>query len=67
MDNLLTVPEAAQRLGVTRQWVLALCAQGRVRGAKKIGRQWLIPAGAKVDPPPPKPAGRPLRTKQIPL
>lgn len=62
MDELITVPEAASRLGVSRQWVLKLCNDGRIPGARKRGRDWLIPEGAKIEPPPP----RPSRTVEIP-
>lgn len=62
MDNWITVPEAARRLGVTRQWVFRLCQDGRITGARKIGRQWVIPAGAKIETLP----GPRLRTTEIP-
>lgn len=39
----ITVPEAARRLGITRQAVHRLVQLGRVH-ADKIGRDWLIPA-----------------------
>lgn len=58
----MTVPEAAARLGVSRQWVLKLCRDGRIHGARRIGRDWLIPEGATIDPPPP----RHSRTIEIP-
>jgi excisionase family DNA binding protein len=62
MDDLIGVPEAARRLGVSTQWVLKLCRDGRIHGARRIGRDWLIPEGAKIDPPPP----RRSRTIEIP-
>lgn len=65
MDEWITVPEAARRLGVSRQWVLKLCVDGRIPGARQIGRQWEIPAGAKIKELPPRPT-RPLRTLEIP-
>jgi hypothetical protein len=36
---------------------------GRIPGARKLGRDWLIPAGAKIKP---TGLGRPLRTVEIP-
>lgn len=63
MNELITVPEAARRAGRSRQWILRLCVEGRIEGAYKIGRHWVIPAGAKVQEVPP---GRPLRTLEIP-
>lgn len=52
----MTVVEAAKRLGVSRQWILRLCKDGRITGARKRGRDWLIPEGAKIEPPPPRAA-----------
>lgn len=61
-EDLITVPEVATRLGVSRQWILKLCRDGRITGARKPGRDWLIPEGSKIEPPPP----RPSRTIEIP-
>ena len=41
MPNPLTVPQAAEILGLSPQRVRALCAQGRIP-ARKIGRDWMI-------------------------
>jgi excisionase family DNA binding protein len=41
MSSYITVPEAARRLGITRQAVHKLVQLGRMR-ADKIGRDWLI-------------------------
>jgi excisionase family DNA binding protein len=40
----LTVQQTALRLGVTLKYVRDLLYEGRFTGAKKVGRQWLIPA-----------------------
>lgn len=69
MVELIGVPEAATRLGVSRQWLLRLCAHGRIRKAKRKGRLWLVPEGElEVLPPPPRPRPppRPSRTIEIP-
>lgn len=63
MEELITVPEAARRLGLSRQRIGQLCKDGRIPGARMIGRQWAIPAGAKIEALPP---GRPSRTIEIP-
>ena len=63
MDELINTAEAAQRLGISEDWIRKLCAQGRIPGAKKIGRDWLIPVGARIEP---TGLGRPLRTLMIP-
>lgn len=55
MKDDMTVPEAATRLGVSRQRVLKLLRDGRIPEARKRGRDWLIPEGAKINPPPPRP------------
>src|ERR1700675_735132 len=47
---LLTIREFAGRLNVTERRARALAASGRVAGAVKIGRDWLIPASARVVP-----------------
>lgn len=41
-----TAQEAAGRFGVDDSQVRRLCIAGRVPGAVKVGRQWLIPSGA---------------------
>lgn len=50
MENLISVTEAAERLGVTRQYILQLIRKGRIEGARKIGNQWGILEGAKIRP-----------------
>jgi excisionase family DNA binding protein len=56
VEDLISLPEAARRLGVSRQWILKLCHDHRIRGARKVGRGWVIPEGAKIEPPPPRPS-----------
>jgi len=41
-DEWLTVPEAAQLLGVNREWVHQLCQKGHLRKFQAFGRS-LIP------------------------
>jgi hypothetical protein len=41
-----TAQEAAGRFGIDDSQVRRLCIAGRVPGAVKVGRQWLIPSGA---------------------
>jgi hypothetical protein len=48
--TLITVPLAAAELGVCVQRVRVLCRQGRVQGAQKVGRDWLIPIPIVVMP-----------------
>ncbi len=43
-----TVPEAAKYLKWDRSYVRALCTNGCIQGARKIGRDWIIPWPPKV-------------------
>ena len=56
VDNL-TVKGAAEELGVTKARVRQLAAQGRIEGAHKIGRDWIIPRPVEVSPGARGPAG----------
>ena len=56
VDNL-TVKGAAEELGVTEARVRQLAAQGRIEGAHKIGRDWIIPRPVEVRPGARGPAG----------
>lgn len=47
----LSATEAAAVLKLDRSRVKLLCAQGRIKGAVKIGNQWAIPAPPVVLPP----------------
>ena len=40
---MLSVEEAAKTLGITPVRVRVLCREGRVRGAFRVGRTWVIP------------------------
>ena len=42
----LSVREAAQRLRCTRKFVFDLLYENRLTGARKVGREWQIPAEA---------------------
>ena len=46
----ITPQQAAEKWGITDRRVQALCANGQVEGAVKLGRGWLIP----IDAPKPK-------------
>ncbi len=49
VDNI-TVQEAAMRLGISERRVRQLARDGRVRGATKVGAEWLIPTPVDVVP-----------------
>lgn len=56
--DFLSTSEYAAKLGVTPMRVRRLCQDGRIPGAKKIGRDWVIPAGARPIPGTKGPAAR---------
>lgn len=43
--SLLTTAQAAEVLSLSVRRVKQLCTDGRFPGARKLGRDWLIPAG----------------------
>lgn len=47
MKDTMTVKEAAFLWGISERRVALLCKQGRIPGAEKRERFWLIPAGAE--------------------
>ncbi|HXF67427.1 MAG TPA: helix-turn-helix domain-containing protein [Burkholderiales bacterium] len=58
VERFCTVAEAAAVLGVTPGRVRQLLSEGRIIGARKHGRDWLIPAPVRVRE---VPRGRPPR------
>ncbi len=60
--NTMTVPEAAERLGVTPRRVLALIHAGRLP-AKQYGRDWIIRED-DLDIVTERKPGRPPKTQQ---
>lgn len=45
--NFLTTTEMSKVWGISSRRISFLCAQGRVKGAFKKGKTWLIPGGTK--------------------
>lgn len=39
----MTIQEASEKWGITSRRIQVLCAEGRLEGALKFGRQWAIP------------------------
>jgi excisionase family DNA binding protein len=48
--RLISVQGAAGALGVSERYVWKLARLGRMKGAQKIGRDWLIPSPPVVLP-----------------
>jgi excisionase family DNA binding protein len=44
--NLMSSQQAAEKWGITDRQVQSLCQQGKIEGATKLGRAWLIPKDA---------------------
>jgi hypothetical protein len=49
-NPLITTSRAAKLLGMTARNVQYLCEAGKVEGAFKVGRAWLIPSPVRVTP-----------------
>ena len=47
INDLKTPEDLAIEWGLTARRVQYLCQEGRIEGAVKKGRQWLLPADAK--------------------
>ena len=47
INDLKTPEDLALEWGLTARRVQYLCREGRIEGAVKKGRQWLLPADAK--------------------
>lgn len=47
MSNTMSVKEAATLWNLTDRRVSSLCKEGKIKGAKKDGRSWIIPSNAE--------------------
>lgn len=47
IEGYRTIKETAKLWGITPRRLQILCAEGRIEGAAKLGREWAIPVGAK--------------------
>ena len=50
MKTFLPVAKFAARQGISPARVRQLCAVGRVSGARKVGKVWVVPADAYIIP-----------------
>jgi hypothetical protein len=46
MEKLFSSKEAAEHLKMSSKNVWILCSKGKLKGAQKIGRNWIIPESA---------------------
>ena len=47
VSGFKTVNQVAEEWGITTRRIQVLCSEGRIEGADRIGRMWLIPEDAK--------------------
>ena len=47
---MISVTQAAEYLGVSARRVRRLCVEGRIQGAEKCGRAWILPDSIIVLP-----------------
>ena len=47
MAKFMTTKEASEKWDITERRINVLCKEGRITGAVKQGKSWLIPADAK--------------------
>jgi len=48
---VICISEAAAKLGISNVRVQQLCRQGRIIGAQKVGRAWVLPDVPVILPP----------------
>lgn len=46
-DDFMTIYQAAEKWGITVRRAQVLCVEGRIEGAFRLGRAWIIPRGAE--------------------
>ena len=47
MDGYMTIKETAERWGIGARRINTLCSEGRIKGATKMGKMWVIPSVAE--------------------
>ena len=59
---MITVKQFAEKRGFSTLRIRQFIAEGRIAGARKLGRDWFIPERAVIRPPA-NPRGRPRKAK----
>jgi len=44
--NFMSPRQASEKWGITDRQIQSLCSQGKIEGATRLGREWLIPKDA---------------------
>lgn len=47
-QEMISVRQAANKLGISVERMRVLCRDGRVKGAQMVGKVWILPAEPKV-------------------
>ena len=47
MTGFMTLKETSEKWGIGSRRINALCVEGRIPGAQKLGNMWVIPADAE--------------------
>lgn len=47
INGYMSITEIAEKWGISPRRVRVLCANGRIEGAAKLGREWAIPVDAE--------------------
>lgn len=47
IEGYLSISETAEKWGLKPRSVRAMCADGRIEGAAKLGHEWAVPVDAK--------------------
>lgn len=64
MERYLSIREAAEKWGVSDRRINQYCSEGRIPGAERIGKAWVIPADAEKPGDPRKQKSRPHPIKR---
>ena len=65
--DYIGIEEAAAKWGLSKRFVQMLCAEGRIEGATRLGRAWMIPQNAKKPPDGRTKAAKLLAEQDMPL
>ncbi len=65
-SRMVTTNVAANEMGISVRRLQALLNQGRVRGAERVGRDWLVPAPTELVPGSRGPVGVAMEGKRVP-